>query len=301
MINAKISLKYIGLLTGLMLGAWSFVAGLLPGLFGYVAPATFGPEQALNPLPALFLVCLLNALLILWIVYRTHLVRHSVGALIFVIVFGVMFFMSQIETIYFNAVIQMPWPIVFSTFASGIAVGLTAALLAIRLKSEIGPLQSDQLSGGERVLWKLFVLAVVYVGLYFLFGYYIAWQSPQVRQFYTGTQEILPFWAHMQQQVATDPKLIFFQLFRGVLWALIGYVVVLNTPGATRWERVFLTGLALSVGLAFPILVPNEYMPFDVRKVHFVELFVENFLFGALIALFFWSKRGKPPLNQVGS
>jgi len=207
-----------------------------------------------------------------------------------------MFFMSQIETIYFNAVIQMPWSIVFSNFASGIAVGLTAALLAIRLKSEIGPLQSDKtgLSRGESVFWKLLVLAVVYVGLYFLFGYYIAWQSPQVRQFYTGTRKILPsFWAHMQQQVAAEPKLMFFQLFRGFLWALIGYVVVMNTPGATRWERVFLTGLALSVGLAFPILVPNEYMPFDVRKVHFVELLVENFLFGALIALFFWSKRGK--------
>lgn len=295
--NVRISLKYIGLLTGLMLGVWSFVAGLLQGLFGYVDPATFGPEQALTPLPALFLVCFLNALLILWIVYRTHLVRRGVGTLIFVIVFGVMFFMPQIETIYFKAVIQMPWAIVFSNFASGLAVGLTAALLAVRLKSEIGSLQSDKtgLSRGGSALWKLAVLAVVYAGFYFLFGYYIAWQSPQVRQFYTGAREILPFWTHMQQQVATDPELVFFQLFRGFLWALIGYVVVMNTPGATRRERVFLTGLALSVGLAFPILVPNEYMPFDVRKVHFVELLVENFLFGALIALLFWSKRGKNP------
>jgi len=52
-----------------------------------------------------------------------------------------------------------------------------------------------------------------------------------------------------------------------------------------------LVGLALSVRLAFPVLVPNPYMPWTVRRVHFVELLTENFFFGAVAAWLFGGNR----------
>lgn len=289
----KTNIKHIGATTGVMLGIWSFVSGLLMGLFGFVNPATFGPEQALDPLPALFLVCLLNVLVVTWFVNRSRLIGFRLAMVVFVIIFGVMFFMTQIETIYFNSSIQMPWQVIISTVITGLVTGLVVAWLSARLKRKIGVVEQANIqtkSSGESLVntvWKFAALSLVYVVFYFSFGYFIAWQFPELREFYSGSREILPFLAHMQQQIATDPWLILFQIIRGILWVAIGYSVAVNIMQVKYWEKIILVGLMLSVGLATPLLVPNEYMPRVVRFGHFFELLIENFLFGVLVVLLF--------------
>ena len=120
--NWKSFVQQVGLMTGAMLGIWSFVSGLLLGLMGFVEPSTFGPEKAFEPLPGLFLACLLNAVVIVWFVAKTHLSGFRLGSVVFLIIFGVMFFMTQIETVYFNASVQMPWQIIFSTLLTGVFI-----------------------------------------------------------------------------------------------------------------------------------------------------------------------------------
>lgn len=291
----KTNVKYIGVMTGVMLGIWSFISGLLMGLFGFVDPATFGAEQALGPLPALFLVCLLNVLIVTWFVNRSRLASFKLAMVVFVIIFGVMFFMTQIETIYFNRSIQMPWQVILITVVSGLVTGIVVARLSVRLKQQIEILEQPSIqmkSYSESLVntvWKFTVLSLVYAAFYFVFGYFIAWQVPELREFYSGSRDILPFFAHMQQQIATDSWLVLFQIIRGILWAAIGYSVATNLKQIKHWERIVLVGLVLSVGLATPLLVPNEYMPVVIRSGHFFELFIENFLFGVLVAILFQS------------
>lgn len=137
------------------------------------------------------------------------------------------------------------------------------------------------------LVWKFGLLSVIYTIFYFVFGYYIAWQFPALREYYSGSTDILPFLAHMAGQIETDFTLILFQVARGFLWAGIAYIVTVNLPAAKLWERMIICGLAVSIGLATPLFVPNEYMPSAVRFGHFFELLIENFLFGAIAACLF--------------
>lgn len=287
--NTKTVLKQIGSLTGFMVAVWSFISGLSLGLMGFVDPAAFGPAKALEPLPGLFLCCLLNALVIVWFTSRSHHTGFKLGLVVFTIIFGVMFFMTQIETIYFNDSIQMPWQIIFSTVLTGVFVGLTVAIRAVRNQQQSESDPSESQPSHPLVFWKFTVLSVVYLVFYFFFGYYVAWQFPALREYYSGTTDILPFLVHMQGQVANNFDLILFQIVRGFLWAGIAYVVMVSASKARPWEQAVIVGLAVSVGLATPLFVPNEYMPATIRFGHFFELLIENFLFGVIAVLIFRS------------
>lgn len=298
------NLRHIALVTGLMLGVWSFISGLLQGLLGFVDPATFDAGSALGPLPPLFLVCLLNVLLVTWIVNRTTLSGLRLGLVIFTVVFGVMFFMTQIETIYFNSAIQMPSEIILSTLATGIVVSLLVAWLSVRYQKTLEPSPAAQAASGtsllqyQGILWKTGLMAVIYVVFYFVFGYFIAWQFPSLREYYTGSREILSFPVHMQQQFLTDPWLPVFQLVRGAIWAGMGLFIGAALTRAANWERSVIVGLSLSIGLSTLLLVPNPYMPNLVRLGHFPELFLENFLFGVLLVWLFRSSFGTAERDQ---
>jgi hypothetical protein len=289
--NWKNSLQHIGLMTGAMLAVWSFVSGLLQGLMGFVDPSTFGPEQALAPLPGLFLTCLLNAVVVVWFTSRSRLSGLKLAGVVFVIVFGVMFFMTQIETIYFNDSIQMPWQIIFSTMFTGVFVGLVAAWLAVRYKQGLDVNDEPAASTPANLPAKFAALSITYLVFYFFFGYYVAWQFPALREYYSGTTDILPFITHMQGQIANDFGLIVFQIFRGFLWAGIAYLITVNIAAGNPAEKAILVGLAVSIGFATPLFVPNEYMPSAVRFGHFFELLIENFLFGVIAARLFQSKQ----------
>jgi hypothetical protein len=118
---------------------------------------------------------------------------------------------------------------------------------------------------------------------YFFFGYYIAWQFPLLRQFYSGSTNILPFWTHMQSQLHEDVFLIEFQIFRGFLWTFIGYMLLRGIAIKNKIEGYILMGFLLSVPLSIPLFVPNDFMPAGIRFGHFFELLIENFLFGVIL------------------
>ena len=61
--------------------------------------------------------------------------------------------------------------------------------------------------------------------------------------------------------MAHDPWSVLFQIFHGFLWVAVGYPVSINLPRAKRWESMTFVDLALSVGLAAPLFVPNPYRP----------------------------------------
>jgi len=288
----KLNLVHIGLMTGGIIGIWSFISGLVEGLAGFVDPNTFDANQALGPLPWIFITALLQTLIVTWYANRTQLSGIKLGVVVFVVIFGVQFFMSQIETFYFLDSIQMPWQLIFGQVLAGIGVGLFAALLSVRYKNKLGALEGNSENGFNTLprnvaIGRFTILAFVYTLIYYLFGYFIAWQFPSLREYYSGSTELIPFMSHMQVQVTSEPQLLLFQIFRGYLWAGIAYMATMNLPKAKQWERLLIVGLAMSIGLAFPILVPQSYMPTPVRLGHFPELLSSNFVFGVIAAWLF--------------
>jgi len=288
----KLNMAHIGLMTGGIIGIWSFISGLVEGLAGFVDPNNFDSNQALGPLPWIFITALLQTLIVTWYANRTQLSGKKLGFVIFVVIFGVQFFMSQIETLYFLDSIQMPWQIIFGQILAGVGVGLFAALLSVRYKNKLGELQDSSVHGFNTLpsnvaVRRFTILAFVYTIIYFIFGYFVAWQFPALREYYSGSTEITPFLPYMLGVFTGEPQLVLFQIFRGYLWAGIAYLATMNLPKAKQWERIVIVGLAMSIGLAFPILVPQSYMPMPVRLGHFPELLSSNFVFGVIAAWLF--------------
>jgi len=125
------------------------------------------------------------------------------------------------------------------------------------------------------------VIAVVYVTLYFTFGYFIAWKDPAVRAYYGGSDEG-NFLAHMRTVMRDMPWLIPLQVLRAMLWTALALPVVRMMKG--RWQETALSlGLLFSVVMNAQLLLPNPYMAEAVRMTHLVETATSNFIFGLLI------------------
>lgn len=61
------------------------------------------------------------------------------------------------------------------------------------------------------------------------------------------------------------------------------------------WSRALMTGLAFAVLMALVLLMPNPYMPWAVRRMHLLEVFTSNFLFGVACVLILMA--GKPKIG----
>lgn len=227
------------------------------------------------------IVALLNALVFSYWLYHTKRKGWHLLGYFFLVYFGVNTVMPQIETWFFgNAVgfegIQK-WGIV--------QMGLINALLFAPLALLIwGKFKKRTLSTPFN--WQIFInkwigLTCLYVLVYFLFGYYVAWQSSAVREFYTGNQTLLPFGAHFRDLVNTNFWIFPFQILRGVGWVGLGYIIV-RVLDKNKWENAMMVALIFSMPATF-LFLPNPYMPEAVRMAHFVETLSANFLYGGIV------------------
>ena len=48
-----------------------------------------------------------------------------------------------------------------------------------------------------------------YVVLYYLFGYYVAWQNPELRLYYSGSTELKSFYEQMRSNLGMPWMLLF--------------------------------------------------------------------------------------------
>jgi fatty acid desaturase len=133
-------------------------------------------------------------------------------------------------------------------------------------------------------LWKLGVIYIAYLVLYYLAGYFIAWQNPEVRAFYGSPGEPLPFFQQMANIFINDPWLTPYQLVRTLIWVAGAYIVIRGSR-FSRWETALIVGLMLSVPQNIGHLIPNVMIPLNsVRMSHMIETASSTFIFGVIVA-----------------
>lgn len=209
--------------------------------------------------------------------------------------YGAVTLIMQIETWYFLTGISVSPSLLPRLFLMGLPVALIYIPLAVVLMGILKP--GEEINVGMEEFetlnyWVLrpFLIALVYVILYWSAGYFIAWQNPELRSFYGSPGEALPFWIHTLNTFKHEPLLFPFQALRGLLWALFALPVIYGS----RWSRA---ATALLVGFLFSIpqnighLMENPLMPLaSIRFSHLIETVSSTFIFGVIVALLLYRK-----------
>jgi hypothetical protein len=255
------------------------VAAPMAGL----ASTTATPADAAAAAGALFIVCLLNSAVLSHVILRSRWSGARLMAAVFVVFYGVATVMSQIESAVFLT--KLPPGTVPRLFLMGALVAAPFSVIAVLVLGRLRSGAADA-TGPHLVMpatqwtWKVAAIAVVYVLLYFSFGYFVAWQSPEVRAYYDGVMEG-SFLAQLSTDVGRRPWLIPVQIGRALLWTAIAVVVIRMIKGSWR-EHALALALLFAV-VNSQLLLPNPYMPEPVRMAHLLETAPSNFIFGWFI------------------
>ena len=248
--------------------------------------------QQLEMFGFLVLACLLNAFAMVYWLKQTNLRGLGLIACSFVVFLMCMTVMPQSETLIF---LGNRGGIVRSAFIMGLSVSLSFSLTAGLV------FWRRAASGEEQTLWqfppkvdfvrKLIVSAVLYVCLYVLAGYFIAWQNPALRALYGGA-ESSGFW-----ELVTSPpvsnRIIPIQIARGIVWTFL-CVGMLRVSLGKRWFVAVSIGLVFATVMNSQLLLPNPIMSEEVRLVHLLETATSNFLFG-IGCVWLWARTDANP------
>jgi hypothetical protein len=260
-----------------------------------IPPDPTAAESSLSPGAAMLLAAALNTAVMAWLILRSRIRGRRLALRMTAVFFGVQTFMAQVESWIFQ-------------FSPGFAAHLPAAMIprillagflhaclwvpvAVWILGRWTAASSPESAVPEPFVTKpgLFgIAAAAYVILYFVFGYYVAWRSPAVRDYYQGTDPGT-LWLQLRSVLGDTPWLPLAQLLRGLAWTLLGLATVRSMRGAVV-EKALALGSLFAVVMNTSLLLPNPYMPYAVRMVHLVETSSSNFLFGVLVACLFCRK-----------
>lgn len=260
----------------------------------FVPPPPASSTAAHEPIAAsiaLLLVTALNTGLVSWIMLSSSWHGVRLAGTLMLSFFTVATVLPQIDTIIFPIVSNRLLPgTVRGLFAAGFVHAATFIPLAVALLGRWRPRHPDR---GTRLMqrrrrdWTLRLSAsvVAYVSLYFLFGYYVAWTNDAVRAYYGGTDQG-SLVATLRVVLGDTPWLPAVQAGRAALW-IAALLPIVAMQSRSRLTTAVTTGLFAAVVMSAALLMPNPYMPFEVRMAHLIETASSNFLFGMLVGWLF--------------
>lgn len=240
---------------------------------------------ARNSPAAVFLWAFLDVIVLTYPIIRSRWTGWKLVTAVFCVFYGVMTFLSQIETVVFLQYLEDIVPVEETPklFLNG---AITAAIFSPLAVLILGKMRgTEELQGSNRRLimpwttwvWKLALIAVIYVVIYMSFGAFVAkpLAGEAFQEYYANLQ--LPAW------------ILPFQMVRGMIWAALALPVIRMMRGRW-WEAGLAVALLFSVLMGAPLLVPTEFMPESIRLAHFVEIMSSNFLFGWVVV---WILNGR--------
>ena len=231
-------------------------------------------------LSALLLMCAFVSLVVSHIVLRARSFGWQLAAALSLATFGSMTFLYYIEAQVFLRTKMSPenmnaMLVMGSVFA--ILLGPLAVWILGRWGRPSATVSQPVAHPAGAWLWRLTAIGVCYVALYMTFGYFVAWQNPALRDYYGGTDPG-SFVAGIRQNWVNTPWIFPLQFVRGILWALF------LVPLIRKFRRSAAeTGFAMALFSAvwcLQLLLPNPYMPAEIRWSHLVETLGSNLTFG---------------------
>lgn len=276
---------------------WRFFAMLLLFFVCYIGGAMTinGKLPDIKPEPGLLsvtsglmLVGIANTLLVIALIRSSRWSGLFLMAILSLSYFGAVTFVMQIETWYFLSNITvnpelMPYLFVMGLPVAFLFIPLSALILGKNRKHNQS-FQSETFSiPFTQWIWKLSMIAGSYVILYWLAGYFIAWQNPELREFYGSPGTITPFRDHTSNTLRNDPFLFPFQVLRSMIWTLCALPIIIGSK-LNSWKTAILVAVFFSIPQNLGHVMENALIPLaSVRLSHFIETASSTFIFGLIV------------------
>jgi len=200
--------------------------------------------------------------------------------------FFVQYFMTQIETLFFgHAFIAISKIDIVLIMLAGLFPLLGATALLVKFFQKKNTVYEKVKINIKNTLIKLGIIGVIYLCVYMLFGYFVAWQFEELRIFYSGSAEKLSFWGQLANNIKTNPIIIPFQILRGILFA----AAIIPIRRMINKKSTFIISVCLIyLCTAVVLIIPNVLFPDAVRIAHLIEMTSSMLLFGIIVGNILW-------------
>lgn len=253
------------------------------------ATSTISPWQAFFPL---LIFSFVISAIFGYIIMRSRWCGLKLILAIFVAFYGLMTIVVHLESLVFLGN-QLPEGLISALFAQGSIMAALFSPLAVLIMDKMK--KTTDIQGPNPLLvmpftawaWKTIAVGMIYVILYTLFGYYVAWKNPAVQSYYGGYDPGSLF-LHVANIWKDTPWFFLFQFFRGLLWLLFVLPIIWMHKGGKL--EVSITLALLFAFWSLQLLMPNPYMPVEVARVHLIETFSSNYVYGFLAGLIILKK-----------
>jgi len=201
--------------------------------------------------------------------------------------FFVQYFMTQIETLFFGHAFTVltKFDIILLMLA-GLFPLLGSTALLVKFFQNKKAIYKEVKINIKDILIKLGIIGVIYLCIYMLFGYFVAWQFEDLRIFYSGSSEKLSFWGQMANNIKSNPVIIPFQILRGILF---GAAIIPIKRMINKSKFIFILSVCLIyLCTAIVLIIPNVLFPDMVRIAHLFEMSSSMLLFGIIVGNILW-------------
>lgn len=285
---AGFTIKWVARIVALIvLYAVSFMVGALA--IGDLMPSAGPVEPGLLPeFSGLLVMAIASVLVIVALILTSRWHGWRLAISLGLAYYGAVTFITQIETWYFLSSITVSPALLSRLFVMGLPPALLFIPVAVWIlgKGRTAPIPPPRHPLPHTITqwaWKLAVIAVVYVVLYWVAGYFIAWQNPELRAFYGAPGDAQPFIAHTAATLRRDPGLFLFQMLRALIWTLCALPIIRGSRVSVWWTAL-LVGLLFSVPQNVGHVLANPLMPLaSVRLSHLIETASSTFVFGVIV------------------
>lgn len=260
--------------------------------FGIVAPYLPTTPAEPGPLPIVAGVAIFytaTVVVIMLMIYSSRWHGWKLIAALSVAFYLIMTLVTQLEAWYFLFGLTIGPQLMSRLFLQGLPTAFVFIPIAVVVMGRIRPLTGE--TGFPPVvpmplkewLWKLGVIYLAYLVLYYTAGHFIAWQNPEVRAFYGSPGAARPFLQQMLYIFTTDPWLTPYQLLRTLIW-VAGMYPIIRGSRLPLWQTALIVGLAVSVPQNIGHILPNSLIPLNsVRISHLIETASSTFVFGLIV------------------
>jgi len=229
---------------------------------------------------------LLNTAWICFTIY--YIIRHTLyhGKKLFfyllLVMFFALWFISQIEVLLFSR----SFPVLtrkdtLLIMLSGLFPLLAVIPLLIKFFQNKNTVPEKFIFNWKSLLPKLFLVGIIYWCIYWIFGYFVAWQFEELRIFHSGSAEKLGFFQQVFAGNHPYPVVLMhlFSFARGILFGV--FIIPLKIM-LTNKKAFIISVCLVYLCSAIMLIIPNVLFPDTVRYIHLLEMTSSMLLFGII-------------------